>query len=67
MTETAQDIQGQLAQLREMRASGVKESEFEVGGGGLRRRVVFRSDDELAAAIADLERRLALLLRPRLR
>lgn len=49
----------QLEKLREMRASGIFESEMANGDGSVRRRVKFRSDAELAAAIADLERRLA--------
>jgi hypothetical protein len=47
-----------LARLRQARASGVLESEFS-SANGVSRRVKFRSDAELAAAIADIEGRLA--------
>jgi hypothetical protein len=48
-----------LEKLREMRASGVFESEIASGDGATRQRVKFRTDAELAAAIADLERQLS--------
>lgn len=64
MADDLQTLETQLAALRNMRASGVLESEFEQGGSGQRRRVKFRSDAELADAINDLERRIRLLTRP---
>lgn len=50
-------MQLQLEALRSARASGVRTVEFEAGNG-TRRKIKYRSDAELAAAIADLERRL---------
>lgn len=47
------ELQARLEALREIRASGVREAAF---GND---RVVYRTDAELAAAIADLERRIA--------
>lgn len=47
------DMQDQLAKLRSLRADGVRKSRF---GDD---EIEFRSDTELAAAIADLERRIA--------
>lgn len=50
---TLATLQARLAKLREIRASGVLSAE--VDG----QKAVFRSDVELAAAIADLERQIA--------
>lgn len=58
--ETLTDLEVQLAQLRRVRAQGTRVVEFS-GGNGVSRRVEFRSDAELAAAICDLERRIASL------
>ncbi|MEJ1161786.1 phage head-tail joining protein [Prosthecomicrobium sp. N25] len=51
-------LEAQLAALRKARASGVATVEFDAGNGS-RRRVTYRSDAELAAAIADIERQIA--------
>ena len=58
--ETVASLEEQLERLRANRAGGVKSAEIEAGNGG-RKRVEYRSDPEIAAAIADLERRLAAL------
>ena len=55
---TTADLEAQLETLRKARASGVRRVEFTAGNGNSRM-VEYRSDDELAAAIADVERRLA--------
>ncbi len=52
---TPADLNTRLAKLREIRASGVLSTE--VDG----QKVVFRSDQELASAIADLERQIRAL------
>ena len=52
---TLATLQTQLANLREVRASGRRSVAYQNG------RVEFRSDEELAAAIADIERRIAAL------
>lgn len=57
---TASDLETQLESLRRARASGVRRVEF-ASGNGSSRSIEYRSDDELAAAIADIERRLAAL------
>lgn len=56
MADTA-TLQAQLDELRKARASGARSVEYDSGFD--RRRVEFKSDAELAAAIADLERRLS--------
>lgn len=64
MTMTAAaTLQTQLDALRNARASGVRVVEYQAANG-TRERVEYRSDAELAAAIADIERRLAALARP---
>jgi hypothetical protein len=60
MMETLTDLEAQLAQLRRVRVQGTRVVEFS-GGNGVSRRVEYRSDGELAAAINDLERRIAKL------
>lgn len=45
------------------RASGVRSVEF--SGGSVSRRVEFRTDREMLAALADLERRIAAMQSPR--
>lgn len=50
---TAAELQARLEKLREVRANGVRTTRFGED------EVTFRSDAELAAAIADLERQLA--------
>ena len=50
---TVADMQGRLEKLRQVRASGSREVEWDG------RRVRYASDSELAAAIADLERQIA--------
>ena len=57
MTTTV-DLEAELQRLRKARASGVRRVEVTSGSGGSKS-VEYRSDDELAAAIADIERRLA--------
>lgn len=52
---TAGEIQTRLDELRALRARGVAQTtQFGIGS------VVYRSDAEIAAAIADLERQLAV-------
>jgi len=51
------ELQAELDALRSARASGAREVETQTNG--VRRRVAYRTDPELAAAIADLERRIA--------
>lgn len=53
--------------LRRAHASGAREAEFSSGANGTSRRVQYRSDAELASAIADVERRLATITRPPVR
>lgn len=50
---TLADLQARLEALRQVRATGRRRVEY--GGGS----VEFRSDAELAAAIADIERQIA--------
>lgn len=52
------DMQEQLANLRALRAEGVRKTRFGED------ETEYRSDTELAAAIADLETRIAAELRP---
>jgi hypothetical protein len=59
MALTTEQMQARLDALLEMRFSGVRETSFEG------RRLVYASDQELAAAIASLEARLRAALRPR--
>jgi len=47
------ELQARLEELKAQRASGVREAQF------MDNRVVYRSDAELSAAIADLERQVA--------
>lgn len=54
------ELSDRLEALRKARASGVRRVEFESGNGS-RRLVEYRTDSELAAAIADLERQIAQL------
>lgn len=60
MTAVA-DMQAQLEELRSLRAQGVRKARF---GDD---ETEFRSDAELASAIADLERRIAAETAPRSR
>jgi hypothetical protein len=53
---TLDEIQARLARLREIRSSGIRSTEFPETG-----RLEFRTDAELASAIADLERQIARL------
>ena len=55
---TTPELEAQLEGLRRARASGVRRVEY-ASGNGVSRLIEYRTDDELAAAIADLERRLA--------
>lgn len=59
--ETLVDLQAQLAELRNARASGTARVEFV--SGETRRVVEYKSDADLASAIADIERRIAGLSR----
>jgi hypothetical protein len=52
-----QVLEHQLKQLRAARAAGVQRVAY--GSAENRRELVFRTDAEMAAAISDLERRLA--------
>ncbi|MFD0933865.1 phage head-tail joining protein [Methylobacterium trifolii] len=52
--ETISDLQAQLSKLRHLRSNGI----FSVSIEG--QETKFRSDAELAAAIADVERRLSI-------
>lgn len=56
-THSADELLAQLRKLREARISGVRRVEFDAGNG-VRKSVEYKSDDEIAAAILDLERRL---------
>lgn len=58
---TLAELQGQLDRLLQARATGVARVEFV--SGETRRVVEYKSDADLAAAIADLERRIAALSR----
>jgi len=58
--ESVAVLEAQLERLRAKRASGIKSTEVQAGNGGMQR-AEYRSDPELAAAIADLERRLGVL------
>lgn len=51
------DLQAKLEKLRDARASGTRRIRESMGGS--EREVEYRSDAELAAAIADLEKRIA--------
>lgn len=53
------ELQVYLTKLRAVRASGLREVEYEG------RRVSYRSDDELQAAIVDLERQIGIASRGR--
>lgn len=55
---TLAEMQEQLANLRALRAEGVRKTRFGED------ETEYRSDSELAAAIADLERRIAAALKP---
>lgn len=55
MAETVETLAISLAALREQRASGVRSTRFEND------EVQYRSDAEIAAAIADLENRIVRL------
>lgn len=55
---TVSEMQDQLANLRALRAEGVRKTRFGED------ETEFRSDAELAAAIADLESRIAGELKP---
>lgn len=59
---TAAELQAELAGLRKARASGIRSSEYPDVG-----RVEYRTDAELAAAIADIERRIAAASGPPIR
>ena len=59
MALTTEQLQARLDVLLEMRFSGVRETSFEG------RRLVYASDQELAAAIAALEARIESAQRPR--
>ncbi len=63
MTERA-DIEAALAALRAARASGAREVTYQNGANGVRQTTVFKTDAEIADAIAYFERRLARLVQP---
>jgi transposase len=56
----AADLRSQLESLRTARASGVRSIEFRSGNGSSRR-VEYKDDAQMAAAIADLERQIAAI------
>lgn len=58
-------LQLQLQELREARATGARM--VRLRDGNVDKWVEYRSDAELAAAIADLERRIAAQVRPPVR
>lgn len=60
--ETLAELQAQLSKIRTARASGAARVEFV--SGETRRVTEYKSDADMAAAIADLERRIAALSRP---
>lgn len=49
----------QRSRLLEIRAKGMRSYEIDTGNG--RRRIEYRSDEEVASAIADIDRRIAAL------
>ena len=53
-------LTAELGRLTDIRRKGIKSYEISSTGGGSRR-LEYRSDAELAEAIADLERRIATL------
>lgn len=59
MTETAESLGLQLAKLRLARASGVRRIEVRAAGGT--RLIEYKTDAQMAAAISDLERRIAAM------
>lgn len=63
---TAADLAAQIENLRQCRAKGVLRVR-DTSGSGHVTEVEYRSDAELAAAISDLERRLAGLRGSRIR
>jgi hypothetical protein len=60
--EPGESLNDQLHRLRKARAAGMRRVAFE--SDGVRREVEFKTDGELANAIADLERRIAESDRP---
>ncbi len=62
---TVEALQVQLADLREARATGARRVRFR--DGNVEKDVEYRTDAELAAAIADVERRIAAMTRPPVR
>lgn len=63
---TTATLETQLEKLRAARATGAREIEF-TAGTGQSRRVQYKSDAEMAAAIADLEQRIAAVSGPPVR
>jgi hypothetical protein len=61
---TLEELQAQLEALQGVRSTGIARAEF--SSGESRRVQEFKSDTELAAAIADLERRIAAFTQPRI-
>lgn len=49
----------QRSRLLEIRAKGLRSYEIDTGNG--RRRLEYRSDEEIAGAIADIDQRIAVL------
>lgn len=62
MAETREELEAQLARLRDVRARGHKSYTINTADGS--RSMEFRDDRELASAIRDIERRIAKLTRP---
>lgn len=59
MADDLASLTEQRARLLEIRAKGVRS--YEIESGSSRRRLEYRSDEEVAAAVADLDRRIAAL------
>lgn len=60
MADDLTTLTEQRTRLLAIRAKGLRAYEIETGSGG-RRRTEYRSDEEVAAAIADIDRRIASL------
>lgn len=59
---TLEELIARRDALLKARASGVRATEYSAGGAS--RRIEYRTDRELLAALSDLERRIAAVGRP---
>lgn len=59
MADDLATLTAQRSRLLEIRAKGLRAYEIDTGNG--RRRLEYRSDEEVAAALADIDRRIAAL------